>query len=63
MLHIIQTLTTDQNISMWHITLPPEHIQQGNVSVIYVPSEENLAHVCSLGMTVTARGSWEESEM
>jgi len=28
-----------------------EQIDKGNVSVIYVPSEENLADICTKGMT------------
>jgi len=28
-----------------------EQIDQGNVSVMYVPSEENLADICTKGMT------------
>jgi len=33
----------------YHITR--EQIDQGNVSVMYVPLEENLADICTKGMT------------
>jgi len=32
----------------YHFT--SEQINQGNVSVMYVPSEENLADICTKGM-------------